>query len=129
MPNPKELLGRGWSFPFQFNAATGAVGFSEFEENIRQNITIILGTKPGERQMLPEFGCKIHDLLFAPHTRATAAMIAQHVRDALKRWEKRIEVIKVDSSPEPNGAIRVQVEYKILLTDATQTLAYAIGNR
>jgi phage baseplate assembly protein W len=129
MPNPKELLGRGWAFPFQFNAANGAIAYSEYEENIRQNITIIIGTKPGERQMLPEFGCRVHEYLFAPHTRATAAMITQHVRDALRRWEPRIEVLKVESFSETNGAIRVQVEYKILLTDATQTLAYSIGNR
>jgi phage baseplate assembly protein W len=54
--NPREILGRGWAFPFGFDSATGAVSVSEFEENIRQNITIILGTKPGERQMLPAFG-------------------------------------------------------------------------
>lgn len=129
MLNPKDLLGRGWAFPFQFDAARGSVGMSDQEENIRQSITIIIGTRPGERQMLPEFGCRIHELLFTPHTRATAAVIAHHVTDALKRWEKRIEVLKVDSWPEPGGAIRVQVEYKILLTDTVQTLVYALGNR
>ena len=39
------------------------------EENIRESVTIILGTQPGERQMLPEFGCRIHELMFAPATR------------------------------------------------------------
>ena len=66
MKNPKEALGRGWSFPFTIDPARGGVALSEFEENIRQNITIILGTRPGERQMLPQFGCRIHELLFAP---------------------------------------------------------------
>lgn len=129
MLNPKDLLGRGWAFPFQFDPARGSVGMSDQEENIRQTITIIIGTRPGERQMLPDFGCRIHELLFTPHTRATASVIAHHVTEALRRWEKRIEVLKVDSWPEAGGAVRVQVEYKILLTDTVQTLVYALGNR
>ena len=55
----KEFLGRGFAFPFHFDPAGGGVAMSEYEENIRQNISIILGTQPGERQMLPAFGCRI----------------------------------------------------------------------
>lgn len=129
MANPREILGRGWAFPFQFNSAHGSVGLSEFEENIRQNITIILGTKPGERQMLPNFGCRIHELLFAPNTRATAAMVAHHVTEALRRWEKRIEVLNVNSEPGHDGSVKVVVEYRVLATNAVQSLAYNISNR
>lgn len=129
MRNPKEYLGRGWNFPFLFDPASGKVGYSEFEENIRQSITIILGTKPGERQMLPHFGCRIHELLFAPNTRATAAMISHHVQDALERWEKRIQVLKVDSTPEAGGAVKVEVEYRVIATNAVQTLSLSLTNR
>jgi hypothetical protein len=129
MPNPREILGRGWSFPFQFDAAHGSVGLSEFEENIRQNITIIIGTKPGERQMLPAFGCRIHELLFAPNTRATSAMVAHHVSEALRRWERRIEVLKVNSEPGNDGSVKVVVEYRVLATNAVSSLAYTISNR
>ena len=59
----KDFLGRGWKFPFGFDPASGGVALSEFEENIRESVTIILGTQPGERQMLPEFGCRIHGRL------------------------------------------------------------------
>ena len=127
--NPRELLGRGWTFPFAFDAATGTVGYSEFEENIRQNITIILGTKPGERQMLPAFGCRIHEQMFAPNTRATSAIISHHVGEALTRWEKRTSVLRVDAEPEAAGSIRVEVEYKILATDAIQTLSLSLSGR
>lgn len=125
--NPREILGRGWAFPFGFDSATGGVEWSEFEENIRQNITIILGTKPGERQMLPAFGCRIHELMFAPNTRATSAIVAHHVEEALTRWERRIQVLKVEAEPDQAGSIRVEVEYKILATDAVQNLVLAMG--
>lgn len=119
----KDFLGRGWKFPFQFDPATGGLTMSEYEDNIRQCITIVLGTKPGERQMLPEFGCRIHELMFAPSTTATASLIAYYVEKALERWEPRIEVAKVDSWPEPSGSIRVQVHYKIRSTMSEQELS------
>jgi len=129
MKNPKEFLGRGWAFPFRFDPARGSVGLSEYEENIRQNITIILGTRPGERQMLPQFGCRIHELLFAPDTRATSSAIAHHVDEALRRWERRIEVQKVDASIEAQGAVKVTVEYKVISTAALQNLTYTVKSR
>lgn len=112
----KDFLGRGWKFPFQFDPATGGVALSEYEQNIKENISIILGTKVGERQMLPDFGCRIHELMFAPNTRATATMISRQVAKALARWEPRIEVMDVDAFPDQAGQIRVQVNYKVRTT-------------
>ena len=119
----KDFLGRGWRFPFQIDAATGGVAMSEFEQNIRESITIILGTKPGERQMLPDFGCRIHELIFAPNTRATATLVSYHVQKALERWEPRIIVNKVDAWPDDTGSIRVQVHYVIRSTRAEQDVS------
>ena len=125
----KEFLGRGWSFPFHFDPATGAVATSEFEENIRQCITIILGTRPGERQMLPEFGCRIHELLFSPNTPATSRMAKRYVEEALSRWEERIEVVDVRAEPDPAGSIRVEVTYRIPSTGAVESLSHSVVNR
>ena len=119
----KEFLGRGWRFPFSFDPGSGGLSVSEYEENIRQCITLILATKPGERQMLPKFGCRIHDLMFSPNNQGTARDIARRVEGALGRWEPRIEVQKVDAWPDPGGTIRVQVNYKIRSTLTEQELS------
>ena len=123
----KDFLGRGWAFPFRFDPASGKVALSEFEENIRQNILVILGTKPGERQMLPDFGCRIHDLLFAPNTPATAHLAQSHVQSALTRWEPRIQVLQVRSRPDPSGSLQVEVEYQIKSTQAVHNLTQVIA--
>lgn len=123
----KEFLGRGWRFPFGFDSASGGVAVSEYEKNIQESITIILGTKPGERQMLPEFGCRIHELMFSPNTRATSTLVAHHVETALARWEPRIEVTKVDSWPDASGTIRVQVHYKVKSTLQNQELSLMLS--
>ncbi len=120
----KEFLGRGWRFPFGFDSASGGVALSEYEQNIQECITVILGTKPGERQMLPQFGCRIHELMFSPNTRATATLIAHHVEIALERWEPRIEVTSVDSWPDDQGTVRIVVQYKIRSTLNEQELSF-----
>lgn len=118
----KEFLGRGWQFPFQVNPATGGVAMSEYESNIRDCMSLIIGTRPGERQMLPEFGCRINEMLFAPNTADTAGAVAHAVREALNRWEPRIEVLSVDAWPDQTGSIRVQVNYTIRSTGSEQEL-------
>ena len=119
----KDFLGRGWRFPFGFDSASGGIGLSEYEQNIRECITIILGTKPGERQMMPEFGCRIHEVMYAPNTRATSVLVSHHVQQALGRWEPRIEVIDVEAWPDDGGTIRVQVNYRIRSTLSKQALS------
>lgn len=128
MTTRKEYLGRGWSFPFHFDSANGGVALSQAEQNIRECIAIILSTKPGERQMLPNFGCRIHEMLFAPNTAATSSMVAHHVQEALRAWEPRIEVVDVRAIPEANGSMRVQVDYIINATSARQSFSHVISN-
>ena len=55
--------------------------------------------------MLPDFGCGIHDLVFAPnnaddHRRGRRPA----VREALVRYEPRIDVLDVDADAAPGGA-------------------------
>jgi phage baseplate assembly protein W len=125
----KEFLGRGWAFPFHFDPANGGVALSEYEENIRQSITLIIGTKPGERPMLPEFGCRIHQFLFAPNTHATGNMIAFHVEQALSRWEPRIKVEGVKATTGRAGDVRVEVDYRIISTNSPQNLVHVLTNK
>ena len=124
----KEFLGRGFAFPFHFDPAGGGVALSEYEENIRQCVSIILGTQPGERQMLPDFGCRIHELLFSPNNAYVGQLAARYVEDALRRWEPRIAVQQVNAHPDPSGAIRVDVVYAIVSTGVVERLEQVISS-
>lgn len=123
----KEFLGRGWQFPFQVNPANGGIALSEYEANIRDCMSLIVGTRPGERQMLPEFGCRINEMLFSPNTSETADQVSSAVEDALTRWEPRIEVQSVDAWPDQTGSIRVQVNYTIRSTGSAQELSMMLN--
>ena len=114
MSSSEEFIGTGLAFPLRVNS-TGNVALVSHEREIEESIALILGTAPGERPLRPEFGCAIHDYVFAPADAATAGEIADEVRRALLRWEPRIDVTDVLVSPDPDntGLLFVDVGYRI----------------
>ncbi len=67
-----SLRERYMRFPFRL-APEGGFSTSDADEHIRQRIEQILFTTPGERVMLPEFGCAVRDLVFAGNNEVIAA--------------------------------------------------------
>ncbi len=124
-PQSKEFLGRGLAFPFQVNAR-GEISLVKGERDIEQSIRIILSTRPGERVMRPEFGCRAYELLFEPRNVATQALMQQYVIQALTRWEPRIEVINVEVfiDNDTDGALLVKVNYTIKATHDRRSIVY-----
>jgi phage baseplate assembly protein W len=96
------------------------------EEKIRQSIQIILGTAPGERQMRPNFGCGIQDLVFQPNTSALRALVVEQVRSSLTLWEPRIDVVGVsaDVPPEGRNYLLIRIDYRIRSNNAFHNLVY-----
>ena len=119
-----DFLGRGWRFPV--GAANGKIVTSKGEEKIRESILIILGTSKGERVMRPEFGCGINDLVFEVNNTATTTLVAYHVREALLKWEPRIEVLNVFVSPdeEKRHQLNIEIDYEVKLSNTKANLVY-----
>ena len=119
----KEFLGRGWKFPVNVNAA-GAIKMSEYEEDIKEAIWIILSTSKGERVMRPDFGCGIYDFVFAPINTATIGMIEASVREALTLWEPRIELENVSVENVEEGKLLISIDYRVRSTNNEFNLVY-----
>src|SRR5690242_5961594 len=111
----REFLGVGWKFPVRVNAR-GGLSYSRHEQDIEEAVWIILSTAKGERVMEPEFGCGIHDYVFAPNNPATRGSISFEVHKALAEFEPRIEVsgVRVESPPETDNQLLVRVDYRVL---------------
>ena len=123
----KDFLGRGWAMPVALDPRTGQVAETQFEDDIRQSIRIIIETAPGERVMRPDFGCGIHELVFAPMDGQTLQRVRSVIEDALRRFEARIEVIdvNVDDSPElTDGRLRIELDYRIRKTNQVGNLVF-----
>jgi phage baseplate assembly protein W len=114
MSNDRDFLGKGLRFPVSVNL-NGGVSTSSLEENVRQSIFVILGTAPGERINRPQFGCRIHDLMFAPNNPLTAARAEIYCEEAIYKYEPRVSKVKVSAeanSDEPNR-LDIRIEYVI----------------
>ena len=76
--------------------------------------------------MLPEFGCGIHDLVFAPNNAAHARAIVQAVRTALDPYEPRIDVLDVArrEPPEQPNLLLIRINYRIRANNAVGNLVY-----
>jgi phage baseplate assembly protein W len=120
-----DFLGTGWAFPVSVDKR-GRVALSRQEQDIEQAIQMIVMTPKGQRMMRPEFGCHIHELMFAPNNAATAGLAARYVEEALAMWEPRIEVEEVRASFDGDDESRLLIEvlYEVKATNDPRSLVF-----
>lgn len=120
-----QFIGRGWAFPVRTDA-TGGVALVGREREIEEAIRLVLGTAPGERPMRPEFGCRIHEYVFSPADSSTANAIGAEVRDALQRWEPRIDVedVLVSFDPADPTTLYIDIRYAIRASNDRRNLVF-----
>jgi uncharacterized protein len=120
-----DFLGVGWTSPITLDK-NGQIEMAEYDEAVRQSIWMILGTAPGERMMRPDFGCGIHNLMFAPNSAGTTGQAVDDVHRALIEWEPRIDVLEVEVIPDeaqPN-LLLIQLNYRVRTTNNRFNLVY-----
>jgi len=120
-----DIIGRGWRFPPRIGRR-GGIELVGGEAEIEQAILVILRTTPGQRVMRPEFGCELYDLVFMPNNSETASRVKRVVRQALGRWEPRINVLSVDVSADGDDRARllIDIQYRIKATHDRRSLVY-----
>jgi phage baseplate assembly protein W len=119
-----DFRGTGWAFP----VTVGARGIDAVsgDEDVRQSIRLILATAKGERVMRPDFGCGIHDLVFAAVSTQLIARLRREVEDALRTYEARIEVLHVvvGTRSLDVGRLDVEIDYRVRATNQTGNYVY-----
>lgn len=120
-----DFVGAGWAFPLTIDA-TGGVALVTADREIQEALRLILGTAPGERPMRPEFGCRIHEHVFGPANSSTAAQAAHDVREAIERWEPRVDLldVTVDYAHNAPGTLHLQVSYAIRGDNSPRNLVF-----
>ena len=76
----------------------------EGDRTVRQAIMMLLSTSPGERVMRPDYGCALNRLVFEPNDATTAGLAIHYVRQALIRWEPRVEILRLDANSSRTSA-------------------------
>jgi uncharacterized protein len=114
------FLGRGWSFPPMFNQNLTAVEMLEEEADIASSLEILLMTTPGERIMLPDYGCNMDELIFEALDTTTKTLIADKIESAILYYEPRIDLlrVKLDNTREWEGVVLIEIEYRVRRTNS-----------
>jgi len=115
-----DFLGRGWSFPPNFDRVAGGVDLTEREEDIDRSLQILLTTTAGERVMEPKYGCNLESLLFEPMDTATQTFIKDKVKNAILFFEPRINAtgIDLDTDRLMEGLLLIRIEYVVKSTNS-----------
>src|SRR4051812_10456005 len=121
----QDFVGAGWAFPLRTDA-TRAISLVTGQREIEESMRLLPATAPGERPMRPEFGCGVHDYVFAPADAGTAGDIAYAVRVAMERWEPRIDLVDVAVRFDAveSGTLYIELAYSIRGTNDPRNLVF-----
>lgn len=126
MSSVYSFLGTGWSFPPAFDNTTGEAILVSDEVDIAHSLRILLSTRPGERVMLPEYGCNLDVFLFDPVTTTLIAFVKELIRTAVLYYESRIDMdlINISTAQLNEGIILIELEYTIRANNSRFNLVY-----
>jgi uncharacterized protein len=108
--------------------SSGGIAMVDGDQAVRQALLLLLSTMPGERVMRPGYGSRLHRLVFAPNDDTTAGLAIHYVRDAIRRWEPRVEVVDVDAGADPDAPWRllIRLDYRVRASLATGALTFSV---
>jgi uncharacterized protein len=123
-----------YAFPFRIDTLSQQTAQAGYAAHVDQMIRQLLLTDPGERVDLPQFGCGLRSLVFAPNSDALAATVKLRVIQGLTQWLAGIvNVVEVTTGAMPGGppldpgTLQVTVMYTLVETQTNQTVTVAIG--
>jgi uncharacterized protein len=123
-----------FAFPFRVDAASQQTAQASYLAHVDQMVQQLLLTSPGERVDLPQFGCGLRSLVFAPNSDALVATVKLRVIQGLSQWLAGVvNVVDVGLSggtsgavPEP-GTLQVTVTYTVVETQTNQAVTVAVA--
>lgn len=113
-------------FPFQFDGRGRTAGTDE-ADHIRDLISQVLFTSPGERVMRSDFGSGLLQLAFAPNSDVLAATTQALVQGALQQWLGRLIVVESVRVEAEDAMLRVTVQYVIRRSTERVTATFVQG--
>jgi phage baseplate assembly protein W len=116
-----------YAFPFRIDPASGQAARTGYESHVEQMIRQLLLTSPGERIDLPDFGCGLRQLIFAPNSDALASTTQLLVLQSLNKWlghQIRVQNVSV-TRPDP-AQLFIEIDYVLIETQSQRSLAVTV---
>jgi uncharacterized protein len=126
---------RDYNMPFGLDPISRQVRGTDYVTHVEQMIMQVLFTSPGERVDLPQFGCGLRQLVFAPLSDALAINTQINVAQALNEWLAGvIDVgdVTAQTSDDPGsgvlvtGTLQITISYTLLDTLTTHQIRVVV---
>lgn len=112
MPNQQSF--KDLKVTFNPHPINGDLQVTKDEAAIKQSITNLLLTNPGERLFDSQIGSGISKLLFGQLDFAVAGLVADEIKRTLSKYEPRISLEDVTVVPDfDNNAFEARIEFTI----------------
>jgi phage baseplate assembly protein W len=109
---------------------TGGLQRTDADDHLRDLILQVLFTEPGERVNLPNFGCGVKRLAFAPNNEVLRASAQFLIAQNLNHWlEDRIvvEAVRLSSDLDEEYLLQIDIIYLVKATRLSQQLTVKTG--
>ena len=120
-----------YAYPFRIDPASGQAAQTSYQTHVEQMIRQVLLTAPGERADLPEFGCGLRQLIFAPHSAALDSTTQILVQQALSRWladQIKVQGVQVFTpAPGEENQIQIVIDYVLIETQTRNQIALVVS--
>ena len=128
---PLERVSQGFkdiSMSFQVNPLNSDLIALKNETAISRSIRNIVFTVPGEKFFNENFGSRISQSLFENIDEISASTIADEIRNSIRNYEPRVQLISVDVYPDyDNGSFDAVIVYNIIgADDPAQQLQFVL---
>lgn len=129
------MIRHDYAAPLRIDVASHQVARVGYPEHVNQLVRQLLVTSPGERVCLPEFGCGLRRLVFAPQSDALVATVRIQVQQGVDRWlagQVKLLEVTVRSGADPDsgldeGALEVTVSYTLVETQTPASVTVVVG--
>ncbi|MFZ0304759.1 MAG: GPW/gp25 family protein [Terracidiphilus sp.] len=120
-----------YAFPFRIDPASGQAAQTSYPTHVDQMIRQVLLTSPGERADLPQFGCGLRQLIFAPNSDALNASTQIMVQQALNQWlgdQITVQQVTVATpSADMENQISIEIAYVLIETQSNQQVTILVS--
>lgn len=118
-----NYIGRGIIFPIELSANGGHV-IRTGTVLINSSLKIILSWPFLSRIFLSEFGSRLEDLLEEPNDDLLRSLVKHFIFDAITKWEKRVNVLEVDTKRTSPERLIIGVRYRVKNTGLEETFTF-----
>ena len=122
----RDIIGRGFTYPFHINEESGAVQDASGVDDIIRSIIHTLDTHYNEFPGNRGFGSGIDDLVFSPNDPINDVLFQHFVVEALDAWEPRIQVLGVyiNRDESARGILQIGIDFFVLQTHEPASMVY-----